>query len=112
MSALSMLQGLIGRPLPRRIVNTVVGRYAQRRVSSLNRESAAEAQQRTLVRLLRQGRRTRFGREHDFARIRTVADYQAHVPLREYEAFWKDYWQPAFPLWTTSPGRARFRTSR
>ena len=52
---------------------------------------------RRLLRLVRQRRGTRFGRDHDFARIRTVADYQRRVPLRDYEAFWKDYWQPAFP---------------
>jgi hypothetical protein len=98
MSAISVLERLVGRPLPRRIADTVVGRYAQRRVAWLNHESAADAQRSTLLRLLRHGRRTRFGREHDFARIRTVADFQARVPLREYEEFWKEYWQPAFPF--------------
>src|SRR5262249_50650482 len=38
-----------------------------------------------------------FGRDHDFARIRTVEDYQHLVPLRDYDTFWRDYWQPVFP---------------
>jgi hypothetical protein len=98
MSAISIVQRLVGRPLPRRIADTVVGCYAQRRVALLNRESPADAQRRTLMHLLRRGRQTRFGREHDFARIRTVSDYQNRVPLRDYETFWRDYWQPAFPF--------------
>jgi hypothetical protein len=98
MSATSILQRLVGSPLPRRIADSAVGRYAQRRVTLLNHESAAQAQHRTLLSLLRQGRRTKFGRDHDFARIRTLTDYQARVPLREYEVFWKEYWQPAFPF--------------
>ena len=34
---------------------------------------------------------------HDFARVRSVADYQRRVPLREYEAFWADYWRGPYP---------------
>jgi hypothetical protein len=35
-----------------------------------------------------------------------VADFQQRVPLRDYDAFWKDYWQPCFPALTdaTWPG--------
>jgi hypothetical protein len=51
----------------------------------------------TLSRLVRRARRTRFGQDHDFDRIRTVADYQRMVPLRDYEALWRDYWQGSFP---------------
>ena len=43
-------------------------------------------------------RHTRFGRDHDFAGIRTVADYQRRVPLSGYEAFWSDYWREPLPL--------------
>ena len=39
-----------------------------------------------------------FGRDHDFARIASVADFQARVPLRRYEAMWNDYWKPAYPV--------------
>jgi hypothetical protein len=39
--------------------------------------------------------------------VRTAADYQRRVPLRTYEAFWTEYWQPAFPVLdgVTWPGR-------
>jgi hypothetical protein len=46
---------------------------------------------------VRHARRTRFGRDHDFDEIRTIADYQRRVPLRTYEDFWADYWCGTFP---------------
>jgi len=58
------------------------------------------AQERVLLRLVRRARDTRFGRDHDFSAIRTVADFQARVPLRKYDDFWRDYWQAAFPVLT------------
>src|SRR5437879_12844396 len=105
MSSMTLLQRLIGRPMPSRVVETAIQWYAHRRVAHLNREPAAEAQQRTLLRLIRQARNTRFGGDHDFGRIRTVADYQARVPLRDYEAFWNEYWQPAYPFLSSEERR-------
>ena len=87
--------------------DAMLGRYARRRVRVLDRRPAADVQRATLLRLVRHARLTRFGRDHDFDAVRTVADYQQRVPLRDYEAFWKTYWQAAFPAWTTSPGPAR-----
>src|SRR5262249_13831837 len=70
-------------------------------------QSAALSQQVTLLRLVQRARRTRFGQDHGFDAVRSVADYQQRVPLREYEAFWQEYWQPAFPYLqdVTWPGR-------
>src|SRR5207302_2739768 len=51
----------------------------------------------TLLRLVRFARRTQFGRDHAFERIRTIDDYQRRVPLRDYESFWTNYWRDAFP---------------
>src|SRR5262249_24589641 len=53
---------------------------------------------------------TGFGRDHDFRRIATVADYQHRVPLRTYEQFWQDYWRPVFPFLmdVTWPGRVPY----
>jgi hypothetical protein len=83
--------------LLRRAADFAFGRYARRRARALDRLDAAAEQRRTLLRLVRHARATRFGREHDFGRIRAVADYQRRVPLRDYDAFWQTYWQPAFP---------------
>jgi hypothetical protein len=91
------MQALAGKPLVRRAVDGFFGQYARRRRRRLDRQDAARVQQETLLRLVRFSQQTRFGQDHDFATIRSVADYQQRVPLREYEQFWQDYWQPAFP---------------
>ena len=67
-------------------------------------------QRRMLARLLRRGAQTDFGRAHDFAAIGTVEDYHRRVPLRTYEAFWREWWGPSFPHvgGTTWPGRIRY----
>jgi hypothetical protein len=106
----SVLQSLAGKPLVRRAVDAVFGQYARRRVRRLDRRPAAALQHDTLLRLVRHAADTRFGRDHDFAAIRSVADYQRRVPLRDYEQFWTDYWQPAFPLLNglTWPGRVPY----
>jgi hypothetical protein len=81
----------------RQLADAVMGRYAARRIAQLDAMKIGPVQERTLLRLVRRARNTRFGRDHDFARIRSVADYQRRVPLREYEAFWADYWCGPYP---------------
>ncbi len=44
------------------------------------------AQQEVLARLIAANSRTRFGTEHNFAAIRSAADFQRHVPVQEYES--------------------------
>ncbi|HEV7920453.1 MAG TPA: GH3 auxin-responsive promoter family protein [Thermoanaerobaculia bacterium] len=46
-----------------------------------------EVQREVLLRIVRRNRDTEFGRQHDFASIRTVDDYLARVPVRTYEDF-------------------------
>lgn len=80
--------------------------YAARRMKRLRRQDPVRVQHDQLLRLARRARRTRFAADHDLASIRTVADYQARVPLRRYEDFWDAYWKDAFPRLTdcTWPG--------
>jgi len=80
--------------------------YARRRGAALHREGAALEQEKQLLRLVRRAEDTRFGGDHAFANIRTIADFQTRVPLRRYEDMWRDYWQPTFPSLTscTWPG--------
>ncbi|MBC4016806.1 GH3 auxin-responsive promoter family protein [Siccirubricoccus deserti] len=79
----------------------------RRRIAVLRRQDAAAAQASLLRRLLRRAAGTRFGARHGFAGLRDVASYQARVPLGDYESFWRDWWQPAYPLLrnVTWPGR-------
>ncbi len=81
--------------------------YARWRLGRLAREQGPQAQETLLLDLVRRAAATRFGRDHGFAAIRTVGDFQARVPLRRYEDFWRDYWQPSFPRLAdcTWPGR-------
>ncbi len=88
---------LVGNRLSRRILDIWFTRYARRRAAELDALDSAKAQEQVLLRLVRKAQNTRFGQEHDLARVGTIQDYQRLVPLRDYEAFWKDYWQSSFP---------------
>ena len=70
----------------------------------------AEAQARVLRALLGRAAPTRFGRRHDFASIRSVADYQRAVPLRDWASFSREWWEPDFPVLrdATWPGTMPF----
>lgn len=83
--------------LVRRGADAAFGLWARQHVTRLDRLDLARAQEQTLLRLVRRAGATRFGREHGFESIRSVRDYQRRVPLRTYDAFWHDYWRPAFP---------------
>jgi len=74
--------------------------YADRRSALLGRQDSVKVQRTELQRLLHLACQTRFGREHAFSEISDVASYQARVPLRRYDDFWRDYWQKAFPVLT------------
>jgi len=92
------VEGLAGSALVRRAADACFRAYARQRVRQLDCLPVVQAQRETLLRLVRYSQDTRFGREHGFASIRSVADYQARVPLRDYDAFWTQYWQPTFPF--------------
>jgi GH3 auxin-responsive promoter len=82
-------------------------RHARRRQSQLQREDPAASQREQLRRLVRKARRTRFGRDHGFAKFRNLDDYQRNVPLRTWEQFWSDYWKESYPTLNdcTWPGK-------
>jgi hypothetical protein len=71
--------------------------YARWRGARLDALRPAAAQEAQLLRLVRHARDTRFGRDHGFAAIRSVADFQRQVPLRRFEDYWRDYAKEAFP---------------
>jgi hypothetical protein len=104
------VERLAGNRLARRAADAAFNHYARWRVSRLDHHSPVAQQEKTIIHLIRQAADTAFGRDHGFAAIRTVADYQRQVPLRDYEAFWRDYWQPAFPHLTnaTWPGQTPY----
>jgi hypothetical protein len=97
MNVFAPLQGLLGLSLCRRAVDWGLRHHARQRVRRLERLDAVAVQERTLLQRVGKARDTQFGRDHDFARIRSVRDFQQRVPLRDYERFWSEYWAPAFP---------------
>lgn len=84
--------------------------YALYRLRRLKRLDPVRNQEALLLDLVRHAAGTRFGRDHGFSDIRSVADFQAQVPIGRYEAFWRDYWEAAFPDLTdlTWPGTIRY----
>jgi GH3 auxin-responsive promoter len=78
-----------------------------RRVARLAQADPIRVQEQTLLSLVRKARATRFGRDHNFAAIRSVADFQEAVPLRSYEEVWKRYFRDQYPIFDnlTWPGR-------
>lgn len=71
---------------------------ASRRVAAVRAADPVAAQERELQKLVTSACGTRFGRAHGFQRVRSVADYQAAVPIRTYEQLWNDYLEPAYPV--------------
>lgn len=66
--------------------------YLQWRLRRLNRylaetRRAREVQHASLMEKVRLNADSEFGREHDFANIRSVADFRRRVPIADYEAF-------------------------
>src|SRR5262252_8885070 len=98
MSAFTALyERLAGSRPVRRLADWAMGRLARRRVAALDRRDVEKVQERTLLSLVRHARRTRFGKDHRFDRIRSVADFQERVPLTDYEQMWERYWRGPFP---------------
>jgi hypothetical protein len=93
----SRIASLVGASFVRLAADKAFDWWARRQVRRLDRLNPARSQQATLRQLVRHAAATRFGREHGFDRISSVADYQARVPLRDYEAFWQTYWQRDYP---------------
>lgn len=50
-------------------------------------ETAVADQQSIFTSLLKNAAKTEFGKEHDFASIKTYEDFVQQVPIRDYEAF-------------------------
>jgi hypothetical protein len=93
----ALLHGLADAPLVRQAVDAVFRAHARRALARFERQDAGRAQLRTLLGLVHRARRTRFGRDHDFHRVRTEADFRRLVPPRTPAELHRLYWQAAFP---------------
>src|SRR5688572_17386311 len=64
------------------------GLMAESKIRHLLKDSHSpyEAQQHKLRQILKANQRSAFGRDHNFASIQTIGDFQAAVPVRDYDA--------------------------
>jgi hypothetical protein len=113
MSATSILAPtvtLAGSAPVRHLVNAGFHLHARLRKEVVEELDPRRTQERALLSLVRRARATRFGRDHTFERIRSVADFQKAVPMRTYEALWNDYLQEYYPVFEdlTWPGKIPF----
>lgn len=110
MASTAFLAPVAGSRLVRKAADAGLLRYAHARAAALDRLDAGRHQHATLLKLVRHARNTRFGRDHGFDRITSVADYQARVPVRGYEYFWDTYWKAAYPRLddVTWPGKVPY----
>jgi hypothetical protein len=91
------LAPLAGKRWVRKAADAVLLRYAHVRTRDLDAMDAGRVQHATLLKLVHHARKTRFGQDHDFSRISSVADYQARVGIHDYEWFWNRYWKDSYP---------------
>jgi hypothetical protein len=77
-----LLNRLLSRAPLARLRDVAFAAACRLHLVRLDRTRADRAQLRTLLGLVHRARRGRFGRAHDFARVRTAADYRRLVPLR------------------------------
>jgi len=101
---------LAGITVARGLVNLGFQLDARLRCRELARSRPVRVQERVLGRLVRKARRTRFGHDHHFDRISSVADFQREVPIRTYEELWDSYLRDRYPVFEdlTWPGRIPF----
>lgn len=72
--------------------------YSKYRLSTLNSLDPKTTQKEVLLSLIKKASNTKFGKDHSFASIESIADYQSAVPIRSYDDFWGEYWQAHFPF--------------
>jgi hypothetical protein len=81
----------------RRLAEGIFRAGSRRHFLRFDQDSPGRCQTRILLGLVHRAQKTRFGRDHDFRRIRTVGDFRRLVPLCTPNDLWRAYWQPVFP---------------
>lgn len=99
------LHSLVRHPIVRRLLHPLFAGGSRHHLARLDRVAPARSQLNTLLSLVHRARATAFGRDHDFARIRSVADFRRLVPIRKPAELWQRYprsgqtWhEPSTPL--------------
>jgi len=66
------------------ILSKVFAAWVNRDIDQL-RKNAVALQQKTFAHLIDHAKNTSFGKDHDFAQIKTYADFKKQVPIQDYE---------------------------
>ena len=86
--------------------------HAALRYFELGAADPAGVQQRVLEKIIERAASTKFGKDHRFAGVDTVHAFQENVPLRRYEDFFHEYWQPCSRDSWIAPGPGSSPISR
>jgi hypothetical protein len=107
---MSLAVAIAGSARVRHAVNAGFHLHSRLRKAGIESLDLVETQERVLRALIRKAAKTQFGRDHRFNLIRSVAGFQAAVPLRTYESLWHDYLRHHYPVLDnlTWPGRIPF----
>lgn len=81
----------------RRLLESCLRLRSRRQIAPLQAEDIGKLQTRLLRGLVHRARSTRFGKDHDFGRIRTPDDFRRLVPLTTPAELASRYWDPVFP---------------
>ena len=71
--------------------------HAALRYFELGAAEPPGVQRYVLEKIIERAASTKFGKDHRLAGLDTVHAFQENVPLRRYEDFFHEYWQPVFP---------------
>src|SRR5262249_20570464 len=82
-----LLQNLSWTATARRVTEVLFRTLARRHLARLDSTRPDRCQDRILRGLIHQARGSRFGRDHDFRRIRSIGDYRRLVPLHPRAQF-------------------------
>jgi hypothetical protein len=75
----------------------VLRAHHRRLLAILDQQPPARSQLTQLLGLIHRARATRFGRDHDFSRIRTEGDFRRLVPLSTPRQLAEQYWLATYP---------------
>ena len=71
-----MIKSILARPYAKRIVKRIY-KWAS---------TPKETQQKVMLSLISDAKKTAFGKDHNFKKIKTYEDFKANIPIRDYEA--------------------------
>jgi hypothetical protein len=92
-----LLQWCLRTRYVRQVTDAVFRARCRYTLARFEQQPAVRSQDHILTGLVHRARATRFGLDHDFRRIRTIADFRRLVPLRTPGELWRLYGPSVYP---------------